>query len=143
MLANSFDWTAFTIAIVLLAVPLFVVGYFMLRRTRRVDGAKATPLVEERTFTLKISNEDEMACFKEAISKVALVLVDDEDHHILAKQGFTIRSWGQWLEVELVGTTSDASDWRCRSWPTWEGTLIDWGAGRRLVTAFLAALPVS
>ena len=40
-----------------------------------------------------------------------------------------MRSWGQYLQVDFWNTDRGEQQLVGTSWPTWESTKIDWGAG--------------
>jgi hypothetical protein len=139
---RQIDWTVVTIGLVMVGVPSIVVLVFMVGRALRVHGSVDNPLLAERTLAIDIPISESMELFRVVLPEVgaSLVSIDEVQHCLLAKQGVTRRSWGQWLEVEFVEVNPGGSSWHCKSWPTYSGTVFDRDAGRRLLDSFQEAI---
>jgi len=141
---HQIDWTAVVIGIVLVGVPSVVVLVFVVKRALRVRGSGDNPLLAEANLTVNAPFSQTMDLFRMVLPEVraSLVSIDEDQHHLLAKQGMTRRSWGQWLDVEFIDESPGGSSWHCKSWPTYSGTLTDRGAGRLLLDSFQEAIRV-
>jgi hypothetical protein len=139
---RQIDWTVVTIGIVLVGVPSVVVLVFVVRRALRIRRSGGNPLLAETILAINVPSSEAMGLFRMVLPEVraSLVSIDEDQHHLLAKQGMTRRSWGQWLDVEFVDVSPDGSSWHCKSWPTYSGTVSDRGAGRLLLDSFQQAI---
>jgi hypothetical protein len=139
---RQIDWTAVTIGIVIVGVPSVAVFVLVVRRARRIRESDDNPLLAEMTVTINAPISEAMNLFQMVLPEVraSLLSIDEDQHHLLGKQGITRRSWGQWLEVEFVDVSLSGSSWHCKSWPTYSGTLTDRGAGRLLLDSFQEAI---
>ena len=72
------------------------------------------------------------------MTTIGAEIQEETEAFVLAKIGMTLRSAGQWLQVELADSDHAASEWRVSSWPTLQTTLLNWGESRRLVAQFIS-----
>jgi hypothetical protein len=62
---------------------------------------------------------------------------DAELGQVVAKYGMTLRSYGQWLQVDFWDTDRGEQQLVCTSWPTQDFVVTEWGAGNILIDRFI------
>jgi hypothetical protein len=62
---------------------------------------------------------------------------DAELGQVIGKFGATLRSWGQYLQVDFWDTDRGEQQLVCTSWPTQDFVVTEWGAGNILIDRFI------
>jgi hypothetical protein len=111
------------------------------RRRRNRLEADEDPLRVEMTLELAVEPDAALALVMSAMERLGLrvLTTDVERRNVLGKQGVTLRSWGEMVHV-LVEPADTGSRLTCVSWPSWDWTAVDWGAGRRILQEFAREL---
>ena len=127
----------------MLVLVLFVVVFLMWRRTVQLRKKKGdNPLKFERTLVLDSDAIIALQTVETALKGInaSVQWIDREDGSVLAKTGMTRRSWGQYLQVSVKDRLDGQCECLCESWPSFEGTLWDRGAGRLAIEALVDQL---
>ncbi|MGH9369801.1 MAG: hypothetical protein ACRD3M_19285, partial [Thermoanaerobaculia bacterium] len=69
-----------------------------------------------------------------ALPKTSVAETNSNTQTIRATRGWTWRSWGDEIQIDVRGTESGASIIRISSRPRLRTTLVDWGSNLRNVT---------
>jgi hypothetical protein len=141
VVTNS-QWVAFAIAsgfgLVLAAIGLI----FTWRRVVRVRRSGVSPLQRTATVCLAAPRADAVDFVVAAIrsSRGSVVSKDPEKGQVLAKYGMSLRTWGQFLQVDLWDTDLGEQQCVCTCWPSRESVITEWGAGDITIARFLDRL---
>lgn len=122
---------------------LFIVALVLMwRRTVHLRNDGNNPLLSEETLVLNMGPEASLELLETALKGIGASAqrVDSANRSVLAKTGMSRRSWGQYIEVTVTEDGEGHSSCQCSSWPTFEGTLWDWGAGRLAIEALVNEL---
>jgi hypothetical protein len=125
-----------------LAVGAVVAGTALLlnwRRAARTRRSGQRPLLRKKELCLATSRESAFALVVAAIrdSGGSIKSKDVDLGQVVGKYGATLRSWGQFLQVDLWDTDRDEQQLVCTSWPTQDFVVTEWGAGNILIDRFI------
>jgi hypothetical protein len=136
------DWVIFIAGNAILVLLLIVALVLMWRRTVQLRNDGNNPLLFEETVVLTTDAQATLELIEAAFKGIGASLqqVDSAQRVVLAKTGVSRRSWGQYIEVAVTEDGEGRSSCQCSSWPAFEGTLWDWGAGRLTVEALVNGL---
>ena len=139
--ANA-QWIALAISsglgLVIAGIAL-VLGY---RRVIRVRRSGVSSLLRKGTVCLSVPRGIAIEFIVAAIrgSSGSVVSKDLERGQVVAKYGMTLRSWGQYLQVDLWDTDLGEQQCVCTSWPTQDSVVTEWGAGNITIARFIDKL---
>jgi hypothetical protein len=131
------DWVIFVAGNAILALLLIIVLSLMWRRTVHLRNDGNNPLLSGETLVLNTDPQAALELVEVTLKGIGASVqqVDSARRVVLAKTGVSRRSWGQYIEVTVTEDGEGHSSCQCSSWPAFEGTLWDWGAGRLAVEA--------
>jgi hypothetical protein len=114
----------------------------MWRRTVHLRNDGDNPLLSEETLVLNVGIQATLELLEVTLKGMGASVqrVDSTRSTVLAKTGVSRRSSGQYIEVTVTEDGEGQSTCRCSSWPAFEGTLWDRGAGRLAVEALVDEL---
>lgn len=97
--------------------------------------AKRNPVMRKKELCLATSRADAVELVISAVKAVGggITETDPDAGQIWAKFGMTFRSWGQYLQVDFWDTDLGEQQLVLSSWPTYDLTVVDWGAGNLVI----------
>jgi hypothetical protein len=136
------DWAIFIAGNAILLLLLIVALVLMWRRTVHLRNDGKNPLLSEVTLVLNMGPGATLELLETALEGIGASVqrVDSANRSVLAKTGMSRRSWGQYIEVTVTEDGEGHSSCQCSSWPAFEATLWDWGAGRLAIEALVNEL---
>jgi hypothetical protein len=122
-------------------VPI-VIGVFVVFSWWRVVIVRRGyehPLSRTSVVSLRSDPSSAFDLAKSAAKRMGLsiILLDHENGVIVARRGATWRSFGEFLRIEVKQGPGNGSKCLCKSWPTSDLALLDWGASRQLIAGFV------
>lgn len=68
---------------------------------------------------------------------LSVISLDHEESTIISCREGGWRGFGEFLQIDVSPENADSCRLNCKSWPTSDVAVSDWGAGRRLIAEFV------
>ena len=97
------------------------------------------PLSRKSVVSLRSDSSRAFDLVKSAAKRMGLSIIslDAQNGVIVASRGGSWRGSGRFLQIDVTPDADNGCECRCKSWPTSDLAMLDWGAGRRLIACFI------
>lgn len=123
-------------------IPVIVIGALVVLawwRTFLVRRGHRHPLTRTSLISLRSDPTSAFDLAKSTVKAMGLSVIslDQKNATIVASKRGTWRGFGEFLQIDVSPNAGGECQLSCKSWPTSDLAVLDWGAGRRLIANFI------